>query len=172
MGGKPEIEDMSNPYQTAFAELTEEIGGQVLDVGWEKRIIPIHTFQKFSEKWIRCELLDLTTNEYNQIVAADGIHDQWDVKDTRDLNIITGRATPVRKALSSLVRVTGADLSSYIAGFASVPDSGNRMADAKIYRNVAKPIIATRLSTGDISSHPLRAFNTVIFEEHVKIIGS
>jgi hypothetical protein len=87
------------------------------------------------------------------------------------LSVITGRKTPVRKALSALVRVSNADLHAYIAGFANVPDSGNRMADAKSYRNTAKPITATRLSNGVTSVHPLRAFNTVIFEEHANIIG-
>jgi hypothetical protein len=170
MGGKPDQEDLNNPLKTAYAELVEEIGTSVLDPDWESRRVPIHTFQKFSKKWIHCELLDLNATEYNRIVAADLVHDQWDVKDTRDLSAITGRATPVRKAISAFVRVSAADLTRYIADFALVPNSGNRMTDAKEYRNSAKPITATRLSTGDTSAHPMRAFNTVIFEEHVAVI--
>jgi hypothetical protein len=79
-------------------------------------------------------------------------------------------ATPVRKAISAFVRVSADEMNKYIAGFAQSPNSGNRMNDAKAYRNTAKPLNATRLSTGETVAHPLRAFNTVIFEEHVKII--
>ena len=170
MGGKPDKEDLDNPLTTAYAELVEEIGAPVLDDDWQSRLVPIHTFQKFSKKWIQCELLDLTETEYKRIVAADSLHDQWDVKDTRDLSAITGRATPVRKAISAFVRVSAADLTRYIADFALVLNSGNRMTDAKQYRNTAKALPATRLSTGAVSAHPMRAFNTVIFEEHVATI--
>lgn len=42
-GGKPEEADQNDPFKTAIAELTEEVGGTFLDDNWRDRIqeIPI-----------------------------------------------------------------------------------------------------------------------------------
>lgn len=170
MGGKPEAADNNEPLKTAYNELVEEVGAPFLEGDWRSRVTPIHTFQKFSKKWIHCSLLRLTKVEFERLVVLDASHDQWDVATTYDLSAETGRPALVRKAIKAFVRVDGADLAQYIHGFTAVADSGNRMSDAKTYRGSAKPLKATRLSTREITEHPLRAFNTVIFEEHAKTI--
>ncbi len=170
MGGKPEDADNNEPLKTAYNELVEEVGAPFLEADWRSRVTAIHTFQKFSKKWIHCSLLQLIKIEYERLIKLDAIHDEWNVTENRDLSAETGRLTPVRKAIKAFVKVDAEDLSAYIRGFSAVADSGNRMADAKKYRTTAKLLEAIRLSTGEVTDHPLRAFNTVIFEEHVKEI--
>jgi hypothetical protein len=169
MGGKLEKEDDNNPLKTAYNELVEEVGNDILDPDWKTRVVPIHTFQKFSKKWIWCCLLRLTKKEYDNILAADKIHHEWKNAETRDLSKITGRSAPVRKAISSFVTVDAKDLLQYIENFSKVVVTEDRMKDAKTYRENKLKI--TRMSSGEILELPLRAFNTVIFEEHVKKIS-
>jgi hypothetical protein len=170
MGGKPEKEDTNDPLTTAFNELAEEVGRNVLDADWRQRTVPIHTFQKFSKKWIWCTLLRLTRTEYNRLLVADYEHDNWNVSETRDLSSVTGRTTPARKAVSRFVELEASDLTTYIQNFSEVSASNNRMNDAKTFRNTSPPLKVTSLFSRTTSSHPLRAFNTVIFEEHVRTI--
>jgi hypothetical protein len=168
-GGKPEPEDGGDYLQTAFSELAEEIGQQILDPSWKDRITPIHTFQPFSQKWICCQLLELNAAEYQRLVEADRALALWPADEHRDLHTITSRRAPVRKSIAKLVSVPLATLGDYIARFAEVPKSKNRMADAKAYR--VNTIRCARLSNSDdTAEHPLRAFNTVIFEDHAAAI--
>ena len=171
MGGKIEVEDENDPLKTAFRELVEEIGQPILEDDWKSRVTPIHTYQPFSQKWIHCSLLQLNENEYNKIFEVDKVHDAWPTDETRDLSSITGRSEPVRKAISAFVTVTKDQLLEYMYGFSKTPASKNRMADAKAYRNSAKPLVVTRMSTNETFEYPLRGFNTVIFEEHVDAIS-
>ncbi len=172
MGGKPEKEDQNDPLKTAFNELVEEVGRDVLEDDWRQRTIPIHTFQKFSKKWIWCTLLKLTQVEYDRLKGADSDHDNWDVSETLDLSSITRRTAPTRKAISRFVEVEASELINYIKNFSIVDTSNNRMNDAKGYRNTFPHLTVTSLFSRAQSSHPLRAFNTVIFEEHVSTILS
>lgn len=170
MRGKVEPADGDNPLKTAFNELLEEVGTQVLEDGWEKRVVPIPTYQPFSKKWIRCALLHLTDSEYAHLVKCDSVHDEWLLGQTRNFTSITGRPEHARKAVSAFVQVKCVDLIAYMNGFKSVPISKNRMNDAKEYRHTAIPMKVTRISNGVVSRHPLRAFNTVIFEQHIENI--
>lgn len=170
-GGKPEPEDMNDPLITAFNELIEEVGCPILDSTWRNRIIPIHIFQPFSKKWIWCSMLEVNTDEFGRLIAADISLDLWNVDKTLDLSAQTGRKNLVRKAISKLVSVPINELCEYITRFSEVPKSKNRLSDAKLYRE--NTFTVTRLSNNkDIMQFPLRAFNTVIFEDHVETIRS
>jgi hypothetical protein len=168
-GGKPDPEDNNDPLQTAYSELVEEFGQDVLDKDWRSRVVPIHTFQKFSKKWIWCSLLSLTDNEYARITLADKALDSWNPEDKRDMSAVTKRKTPVRKGLQALVKVKADDMLRYMTEFAAMPASDNRMNDGKQFRK-GHQLAGYRLSTLEPVSHPLRAFNAVIFEEHVDTI--
>lgn len=170
MGGKAEPVDNNEWLRIAFNELLEEVGSAFLETEWEKRVVPIHTFQQFSKKWIGCALLKLTDSEYRSLVQRDSVHDQiWLIGETRTFSSITSRPEPARKAVSAFVQVNAKELVDYMKGFKAVPNSGNRMNDAKAYGKNAT-LNVTRLSTGEASKHPLQGFNAVIFEEHVKTI--
>lgn len=168
-GGKPDLEDANDPLQTAYSEHVEEFGQDVLDADWRSRVVHIHTYQKFSKKWIWCELLMLSDNEYVRVSQADKALDSWDVNEKKDMSTITKRKTPVRKGLNSLVKVKSADLVNYLSAFASSPKTDNRMNDGKLFR-VNNKLNGYRISTLEPVSYPLRGFNAVIFEEHVDTI--
>ncbi len=170
-GGKPDPEDQNDPLQTAYAELVEEFGQDVLDKDWRNRVVPVHTFQKFSKKWIWCSLLFLSDNEYARVCSADRALDSWDPSEKRDMCAITKRKTPVRKGLKALVAVNAGQMLDYMSKFKGMPVSDNRMNDAKQFRNT-HVLNGFRLSTLAPVSHPLRGFNAVIFEEHVDTIRS
>jgi len=147
MGGKIDPEDNNDPLKTAYNELVEEIGVDILEKDWNTRITPIQTFQSISKKYIWCCLLKLSKKEYSNLVAADLAHDKWLVAEKRDLKNITGRSELVRKAISAFVIVDKQELVNYISNFSKVPVSDNRMADAKKYRNNSQIMLkATRIS--------------------------
>jgi len=168
-GGKPELEDENDPLQTAYNEFIEEVGQIILNTTWRNRIIPIHIFQPFSKKWIWCSMLEVTDDEYQRLIEADRVLDSWNADVKRDFSKWTGRKEPVRKAIAKLVSVPTTELCAYIEQFTTVPKSKNRLADAKAYRE--KTFNVSRISdTNDKMQFPLRAFNIVIFEDHVQTI--
>jgi len=170
-GGKPEPEDENDPLRTAYNELVEEVGQNILNTTWRNHIVPIHIFQPFSKKWIWCSMLEVTDDEYQRLIEADRALDSWNVDEKRDFSKLTGRKTLVRKAIAKLVSAPTSELCEYITQFSTVPKSKNRLADAKAYRD--KTFKVSRISdTKDTMQFPLRAFNTVIFEDHVETIKS
>ena len=87
----------------------------------------------------------------------------------------TTRKAPVRRgeagcaALSAIVRVSYADLITYISAFADTEKSANRLKDAKEFR--AKNVVTvTNICTGENGEYPLRAFNLVMFESKLSEI--
>jgi hypothetical protein len=170
-GGKPEPEDNNDPLTTAFNELIEEVGRPILDINWRNRIVPIHIFQPFSNKWIWCSMLEVTDDEFQQLIEADQALDSWSIDEKRDLSKLTGRQASVRKAISKLVIVPVTELCDYITHFSNdVSKSKNRLADAKTYRERATLNVSRISNCNDKMQFPLRAFNTVIFENHVETI--
>jgi hypothetical protein len=173
MGGKVEEADQNDPFRTAYNELAEELGALVLDPDtWRSRAVPLHIFQPFSQKWIWCFLYDLNVEEWKRlrIAAADlkGATDKWDRAEP--YASWTGRApVPVRQSLDGIYLCDPASMRAYMAGFAAMPASKNRMADAKAYRESAK-LSATHLVNGTKVEIPLRAFNTVMWEAHAERI--
>jgi len=165
MGGKPEKEDGNNPLKTAHNELMEEIGWNILDSDWHTRVRPIHIFQPFSKKWIWCCLLTINDNEFANLKrAAAGLDDTliWGNSFQR----WTGRPGKVERAIESIYQCPVSEVTRYMNGFKQVPNSGNRMTDAKKYREADK-LKVTHLLSGEEHAFPLRAFNTVMWEEHV-----
>ena len=77
--------------------------------------------------------------------------------------------------MSGFVEVDSSDLLKYVKEFSYIPFSAeksfsNRVKDAKDYRK-GNVLYAIRLSDKyDEYQLPLRAFNTVIFEEHFETI--
>src|SRR5271163_349108 len=69
MRGKIDPEDNNDPLKTAYNELVEEIGVDILEKDWNTRITPIQTFQSISKKYIWCCLLKLSKKEYSNLVA-------------------------------------------------------------------------------------------------------
>ena len=167
IAGNPQPKDLVDTEASNISsnELTEEIGCFVLDDDWKSRSIPLHTLQKRSGKWMWCFVIKLTKTEYDRIVKEDANHDSWLVSDLRDLSNITTRVKPVRKEMSAFVSVDAFEMIKYIRNFSKVLRSENREADAKLYR--VNTLNAKRLSTNELVERPMRAFNTVIFEEHL-----
>ncbi len=167
IGGKPEFEDDNDPFQTAFAELVEEVGMNPLEDDWKHRLTPMYLFNGFSDKWIRCENIDLTDLEYSRLLIADRNLSQWDVDTLRYFTNQTGRAAPVRKAIRGLVKVDKKALMEYVLNFSRFPQSKNRCKDAREYQAIATSLFGTRLSTLDVEQYQLRPFNTVLFEDYI-----
>lgn len=168
IGGKREKEDNNDPLVTAINELFEELGTPLVwDQPIKDRVEQVSVFQPISKKWIHCYNIELTDNEYEQIVEIDKLHDSWDPAICRDLSDITKRPGTIRKAIRAFVSLPMQDLYDYVQGMPP-RDDRNRMTVAKEYRFTAPPLKVTRLSTGELFSHPLRAFNTVLFEEQIR----
>lgn len=168
MGGKPDKEDGDDPLQTAYAELVEELGGTILDSNWRQHVNPIHIFQPFSKKWIWCLLYQLNDAEFvalKQVAAQLNDTNKWG----KSFSHWTGRATPVSRAIESIYLCPLSEVSRYMSGFKKVLSSDNRLNDAKKYREQDK-LAATHLLTGENASFPLRAFNAVMWEQHVEKI--
>jgi len=170
MGGKIEHGDKNDPLLTAYNELVEELGAIVLDTNWRERVSPLCIYQPFTQMWIWCCLIDLNATEFARVTtAANGLEtDKWD----RDQPYAswTGRATvPVRRSLEAVFLCPVESITAFISGFKTVPASKNRLTDAKTYRNQAK-LQCTNIVTGVKAEYPLRAFNTVIWENHMERI--
>ena len=171
-GGKPEPSDCNDPLVTAICELIEEVGQPILDKDWGQRIIPIHIFQPISQKWIWCSKLELNDREYSRFVQADRDLDHWNPETKRDYSHMTDRKALVSKAVNKFVAVSLKELCNYITNFSqNVEKSKNRMNDAKEYRKNHTLNVVRISNDQDKDSVGLRAFNIVIFEEHVKVIS-
>lgn len=170
MGGKPEASDKNDPLQTAFAELVEELGQNILDADWRNRVVPIHIYQPFSKKWIWCNLFELNDVEYQRLCGAALELQHWPIDEKRSLESITGRPAPARKALSSVVAVSSGEFARYMEAFTCYETkTDNRMNDAKKFR-MHNTLECHSILDNSVVKHPLRGFNTVIFEEHAKTI--
>ena len=176
MGGKIEEEDNNDPLTTAYNELVEEVGDVILNDTWRERVTSIKTFQDASQKWIWCNLLELTTDEYQKLKLFDSVHDQWENSKERDFTSITNRSELSRKAVLGLVEVDSKDIVKYIREFSYIPSPSNSMSFcdrskvAKDYRK-GNVLYAHRLfNHQDEYQLSLRAFNTVIFEQHFETI--
>lgn len=170
-GGKPEKKIDGTPEipaQTAAAELIEEVGGVVLDKDWEARAKKVWTFQPISKKWIWCFVLQVNDQEYVRLKTQDAALSLWDVSEKRNFSLLTNRAESSRKALKGLYLAPINLVLEYIAGFAKVSPTANRMKDAKEYGKTAKKFTVRRLTDEQQTlDYPLRGFNLVIFEQHV-----
>lgn len=178
-GGKPEKGE--TPAQTAFNELIEEVGANVLDVSWESRAKVLHTFQPISKKWIWCYLLQVNDAEMACLKIQDVALTEWGEKEKRDFSALTNRAELARKALKGLYLASYESVLEYLSGFSKIIATGNRMKDAKEYGKTAIKFVAHRLNIPEDSTegstevqttleYPLRGFNLVIFEQHVSTI--
>lgn len=98
------------------------------------------------------------------MIASQQTLIRWNAAEMRDFTALTGRTEKSRKALSELVIVPEKAFKEFIRDFsANCPRSNNRMADAKGFQ---KTLLVSPLQGGPSRSIRLRAFNTVIFEEH------
>lgn len=168
-GGKVEESDLNDPFNTAYSELTEELGMDILSSDWKNRVKQVHIYQPFSKKWIWCFVLDLTSDEYIKIVLADYQLDNWNDNVTKIFNN-TSRKTPTRKALHCIVAVNNKDFIEYIINFNLTTKTNNRMKDAKEYGN-NNMLTGTRISNQSIVyKYPLRGFNTVMFENNINLL--
>jgi hypothetical protein len=166
MGGKPEKEDGNDPLQTAYAELVEELGSPILASNWRERVCPIHVFQPFSKKWIWCCLLTLTHIEFAALKNAAIQLNNEEKWEDQSFQQWTGRSNSVLRALDAIYLSPVAEISRYMSGFKQMPATKNRLADAKKYREQDK-LHVIHLVTGEKSVFPLRAFNAVMWEQHV-----
>lgn len=165
IGGKiEENADKNDPLNTAYAELVEELGADILDYDWPTRAQIVHIFQLFSKKWIWCFRLELTADEYMRLFISAKELAEWPVHETRDFSKLTGRDTPARKALSRLVLVSMIDLSAF--NEFPTQNEGNRMKDAKDFRKNYVLCGRDILDRNVKVLLPLRAFNTVMFSEN------
>jgi hypothetical protein len=157
MGGKPEAVDGGDPYQTALRELREEIGADILDEDWKSRVVEIPIFQPFTKKWIRCLFLRLNDAEFARLKLADAALNNWTLQ--------------IRQSLSALVVVSIEAFVTMMTSFAAIQASKNRLNDAKAFRETGI-LKGLRVSNDAPVAHPLRAFNTVIFESNLPKIAS
>ncbi len=181
-GGKREDCDNGDPYQTAYAELVEEAGGDCLYSDWRDRVETLQTFQPFSKKWIWCFLLRLTDDEHHELTKLDKAHDDWQIGETRSFFTLTGREEPARKAIEGIATASTDAVMKYIEDFREfhIPGCDNRMKEAKVFgQDESRLFTCSRLSaekgTGTGTSagtwvRRLRGFNLVIFEEHIETI--
>jgi 8-oxo-dGTP pyrophosphatase MutT (NUDIX family) len=168
IGGKVEAADNNNPAITARNELLEELGYDILDADWLNRVRVLRTFQPFSKKWIWCFELELSCNELFKLMRADHElrYGGWDPSEECDFRPLTGRTSVSRKALAGLVVASALDFHNIIREFSTtIPNSGNRMRDAK---NTKLQLYTTHFNGTHQESYRIRAFNMVIFEEHMK----
>lgn len=170
MGGKVEVADFNDPYRTAHSELIEELGQDILEAGWRDRAQVIHIYQPFSKHWIWCFRLELTPTEHQRLLEAATNLAAWDKSETRNFSAVTGRSVATRKALEVIVQVDRAELVSYIERFHASPASENRMKDAKAFRAQAQLQGHSVIDAQQIVAMPLRAFNAVMFENHISKI--
>ncbi len=171
MGGKREKSD-ADAYATALAELIEELGGpQFNTLTWRNRCKTIEVFQPFSKKWIICHVLELNDAEYEIVKDANLRLQSWPDDEMRDYSQLTGRLTPVRKAVRALYLVPQQKFYSYLTNFNNHPRSENRMNDAKEYGK-NNTLDGYCMITGEIKTLPLRGFNTVLFENKFNPIVS
>ena len=167
VGGKVEADE--EPYDTAFAELVEELGGNPLEDDWPERAIPISTWQPFSKKWIWNYVLILNDAEFENLKNLDIALDHWGADEMKDFREITDRTETSRKAVEAVCAVNKYDFLDYVAHFSVYGDRKNRMKDAKAYGNDenTKLFTVTRISNADEThSRRLRGFNLVIIEQH------
>jgi len=165
MGGKVDVEDCNDPYRTAYAELVEELGMNVLESNWHDRVKVVHIFQPFSKHWIWCFCLELTAQEYDRVQEACQQLLEWPENETRSFD---GRGTPARKSIQRLVAIPKDGFQAHLDAFRAFPDqnNGNRMKDAKDFREVSR-LSGKDILTGELVEHPLRAFNAVMFEKNL-----
>ncbi len=165
MGGKVDAQDNNDPAHTAFSELVEEVGKNVLDSNWRTRALPTHVYQPFSKKWIWCFRLELNDAEFTRLVEASRALASWPNDETRIFADVTRRTTPCTKALETIVAVPRSDFVRYLDTFRAVPASANRLNDAKAFR-VGNHLTGHCIDNGLVVQHPLRAFNAIVFEHN------
>lgn len=164
VGGK--VEGNETPAQTAFAELVEEIGADILDSDWEIRANTSTTLQPFSKKWIWDFVLELTDIEYGKLVAADKALDDWAIEDKKSFKHITGREEEARKAIGEICAVDKKDLIALVTKFSKIEPSTNRMKDAQAF-GIEHQLTVRRLTTGKEYTRALRGVKLVILEQHL-----
>ena len=170
IGGKVETYDgiQETPYQTAYAELIEEVGGEVLDDGWRDRATPLHLLQPVIQKWIWCFQLELNDQEFQRLVRLDQELDNWSLTEERNFSTLTGRKPSVKKSLQGLVEASKEDLLDYITRFQCAQLAHeNRMLDAKLFGQVTALFKTRRLSQNQFYEKPLRGFNLVLLEQNI-----
>lgn len=119
-GGKRENTEQISLH-TAYRELVEELGCNILVGGWSSRVTFLPTFQPFSKKWIHCFLLELTEEEYSNLKSASKHLNNWNASETRDFCLLTGSDEPVRKALECMGWVSLGEMQALIEAFSKVP---------------------------------------------------
>lgn len=166
MGGKPDKEDNNDPVKTAVNELTEEAGGKFLDDNFADRLSSVPIFQPFSKKWIRCFTLEINDNEYNKLRGLLINLRSWDEKTTKDMKDLTGRSTPVRKGIADFYIVKKQEFVECVKEFKRLyPNAG--LKEAKEFR-FQKQVPAVSLTTAEMRFLAIRAFNMIIFAQHME----
>jgi len=186
MGGKPEQIEVNgqmipeNAERTGENEVNEEVGCfcdsngaliSILQSDWIFRAEKLYTFQPISQKWIVCFVLKLTDVEFERFKVQDQVVSNWPVAEKRDFSSLTGRKALCRKSLKALYSISVDEFKSKISEFSTFARTENRLKDAKQYNKTCTPFTAHRLTDETkLITCPLRAFNLVIFEQHVSNI--
>lgn len=159
-GGKVD-NDTESPYQTAYAELVEELGTDILDVDWMERVQPFIS-EAPSGKTIWVFRYTLNEREYARLCRINFA--EWNVDEYRDLSHLTSRQSSqrTRKSLAKAFLVQTESMLDLLKAFRA---TGKTMKDAKDLRQTVQLTCTNVADTNDICKFGLRAFNTILFEK-------
>jgi len=150
-GGKEKPEDNNDPLKTAYNELAEKVGQQILEDDWKTRIIPLHKNKIYSY------LLKLTKTEYHKLVSVD--QNAWLITDSKDLSHITGRNYPVNKTVSAFIILCTYHFVNHLEDCSKNNNYNNNKVRARL------------VPTGEMYEYNMDKHTTEIFKEHAKIIS-
>lgn len=158
-GGKVDG-DQETPQQTAFAELVEELGTNILKDNWREHVRPLVS-EAPSGKTIWVFLYELNADEFARLSNID--FSTWKADEYRDLAHLTGRASSAkcRKSLANAFTVSRTSMNTLLNAFRATSKS---MKDAKDLRQVCK-LECQLLNSSETRHFGLRAFNTILFEK-------